>query len=263
MSAGVRVGGQLSRVLRRSVVAAGAAALTVTIGAPAGAQMPGMPEMKHMMSWENTLFVLFDQLEMAPGADGRPVSVGALAWYGGARRRVWVRAEGEQATTAGQGEGSVEVLYGKLVDPFWDAVVGLRADKAWGDEGPGRVLLGAGLIGLAPYRFEFEPTVFVSQRGELSARLEASYQVLITQRLVAEPEIELNAALQAAPRFGVGRGLNDYEMGLRVRYEFRREFAPYVGWSQSRRLGATADLAREGGEDVSENRFVAGFRIWR
>lgn len=263
MSAGVRGCVRVSRARRRGVVAAGAAALTVAIGAPAGAQMPGMPEMKHMMAWENTLFVLFDQLEMAPGAEGRPINVEALAWYGDADDRVWIRAQSEQATTTPLGEAEVQVLYGKLVDPFWDAVIGLRADKHWGDDDPGRVQLAVGFIGLAPYRFELEPTLFVSQRGQLSARLEASYQVLITQRLIAEPEFEINAALQRVPDFEVASGINDYEVGVRLRYEFHRQFAPYVGWSQSRRVGGSTDIAREHGDPVSESRFVAGFRIWR
>jgi copper resistance protein B len=97
----------------------------------------------------------------------------------------------------------------------------------------------------------------------VSARLEAAYQVLITQRLIAEPEVELNAALQNVPRFDVRAGLNDYELGVRVRYEFRREFGPYVGWSRSRRVGGAAVHAGVRDEPVGESRFVAGVRIWR
>lgn len=252
--------GGAGRAVRLVTLLASAVALTVR---GADAQMPGMPEMKEMMSWENTLFVLFDELEYAPGGEDPPVALEATSWYGGAFNRVWVRAEGEQATRGGLGGGEVELLYGRLVDPFWDAVVGLHAEGGWGEDAPGRVLLAAGFVGLVPYRFEFEPTLFVSQRGEISARLQTSYQVLITQRLVAEPEVELNMALQEVPRFGVGRGVNDYELGLRVRYEIRREFAPYVGWSRARRVGGSADLARARGESVGEDAFVVGLRLWR
>lgn len=112
-------------------------------------------------------------------------------------------------------------------------------------------------------RFELSPTLFLSQDGDLSARLEAEYQVLITQRLVASPEIELNAALQEVPEWGVARGLNDVELGLRLRYEIRREFAPYLGYSWTRRLGGSADLAGEAGEGISEGVFVVGLRVWR
>ena len=227
----------------------------------AGAQMtgmPGMPEMDpkaHGMSWGRAFFVLLDQLEYVPGREGSPIDLDAVGWYGGAYNRVWVRAQGEQSTRSRKGSGEVELLYGKLVDPFWDAVIGLRADRSWGPDvdAAQRVQLAVGFMGLAPYRFELEPTLFVSQRGDVSARLEAAFPVLITQRLVAEPEFEVNAALQSVPRYGVERGLNDYEMGVRVRYEFRRELAPYVGWSR----------AREGGSGGADDRLVFGFRLWR
>ena len=246
-------------------VATGCAIFTLigTNPGTARAQMPDMPEHAEMMSWGRTLFVLFDQLEYSPAGRGRPLNVEARAWYGGAYNRIWLRAQSEQATTSREGEAEVELLYGKLVDPFWDAVIGVRVDRHWGDEDPGRVLFGIGFLGLSPYRFELEPTLFVSPRGEISARLEAGYQVLITQRLVAEPEFEVNAAIQRVPRVGVARGINDFETGVRVRYEFRREFAPYVGWSMSRRVGGSTNIAREHGEPVAENRFVAGFRLWR
>lgn len=253
----------LGRCPRRLAMACVMLALAIASPGTARAQMPGMPEHMEMMSWGRTLFVLFDQLEYSPAGLGRPLNVEARAWYGGAYNRIWLRAQSEQATTSREGEAEVELLYGKLIDPFWDAVIGVRVDKHWGDEDPGRVLVGVGLLGLAPYRFELEPTLFVSARGEISARVEAAYQVLITQRLVAEPEFEVNAALQRVPRFGVARGINDFETGVRIRYEFRRELAPYVGWSMSRRVGGSTNIAREHGDPVAENRFVAGIRIWR
>ena len=251
------------RLCRTTRTWAALAALAVAVPGEARAQMPGMPEMKHMMRWENTLFVLFDQLEYSPAGEGRPANVEALAWYGGAYNRVWVRAQGEFATTERAGEAEAQVLFGRLVSPWWDAVAGLRVDKHWGDEDPERVQLAIGFIGLAPLRFELQPTLFVSHRGEISARLEAGYQFLLTQRLVAEPEVELNAALQASRRYDIARGLNDYEMGLRVRYEFRREIAPYVGVSRSRRIGGATNIAREHGEPIADNRFVVGVRLWR
>lgn len=224
--------------------------------------MPGMPEAKEMMRWGNTLFVLFDQLEYSPAAEARPVSVDALAWYGGAISRMWVRVQGEQATVRRDGEAEVQLQYGRLVSPFWDAVIGARVEQGWGEEDAGRVQLAVGLIGLAPYRFELEPTLFVSHRGEISARLEAAFPLLLTQRLIAEPEIELNAALQAVPRYQIERGLNDYELGLRFRYEFRREIAPYVGVERIRRSGS-GRRDSENGRAVAENRFVMGVRLWR
>ena len=241
-------------------------AMNLALAPSASAQMPGMPEdMGNMkdMRWGKALFVLLDELEYAPGNAQRPVNLDGRMWYGGAYKRLWVRAEGEQTTALGEnvGEGEAQVLYGRLIDPFWDAVIGVRVDRSWGHESDGRVHLAVGLMGLAPYRFELEPTIFVSSEGDVSARLEAEFPVLITQRLVAEPIFEVNAALQGVPRFGVRSGFNDYELGLRVRYEIIREIAPYVGWSRTRRFGDSGDA--EGGDPSSDNQLVVGIRLWR
>ena len=230
---------------------------------PAAAQGIGLEELKEMMSWGTGSLILFDKLEYAPQAAGRPVSLDAVGWYGGAYDRLWFRAEGEQLTTQSVGEAEAQLFYGRLITPYWDALAGVRVDQRWGGESGTRVHLAAGLTGLAPLRFEFSPTLFLSQDGDLSARLEAEYQVLITQRLVAAPEIELNAALQDVPGWGLGRGLNDVELGLRLRYEIVREVAPYVGVSWLRRVGGTADWARAEGEAASETLIVVGVRLWR
>lgn len=249
-----------STALRVAAVLAG---LCMSLARPADAQGIGLEQLKHMMAWGTGSLILFDQLEYAPGGDGRPLSLDATGWYGGAKNRIWIRAEGEHLTSEGTGEGEVQLSYGRLVTAYFDALAGVRVDQQWGDASPTRAHFAAGLQGLAPLRFEFSPTLFVSQDGDLSARLEAEYQLLITQRLVATPEIELNAALQEVPEWGVGSGLNDYELGLRLRYEIKREFAPYVGLSWTRRVGGSADFAREEGEGVSEGVLVAGIRVWR
>ena len=240
-------------------------AVSLALVPAAHAQMPGMPEdMGNMkeMRWGKALFVLLEELEYAPGNVQRPVNLDGRMWYGGAYQRLWVRAEGEQTTALGEnvGEGEAQVLYGRLIDPFWDAVIGVRVDRSWGHESDGRVHLAIGLLGLAPYRFELEPTIFVSTEGDVSARFEAEFPVLITQRLIAEPVFEVNAALQGVPRFGVRSGLNDYEFGLRVRYEIIREIAPYVGWSRTRRFG---DGGTVGEPASSDNQLVVGIRLWR
>ena len=237
-------------------------ALLVALPSPADAQGIGLQQLKETMAWGTGYLVLFDQLEYAHGGKGRPLSLDATAWYGGAKDRLWLRAEGEQLTGKGGGEGEAQLFYGRLITAYFDALAGVRVDQHWGEESATRAHLAVGLTGLAPLRFEFSPTLFLSQDGDLSARLEAEYQLLITQRLVASPEIALNAAVQSVPDWGVGSGLNDAELGLRLRYEIRREFAPYVGYAWTRRFGETADLGRLEGGAVSEGGFVAGLRMW-
>lgn len=209
------------------------------------------------------VFLLADLLEFAPSPSTNPIRLDAVGWIGGDYNRVWLRAEGQQATVGDGGEIQAEVLYGRIISPFWDAVAGLRVDGRWGGGGgASRVLLSVGVQGLAPYWFEVEPSLFVSQKGHVSARLTTSVDLFFTQRLIAAPRLELNAAVQKVPEFGVGSGLNDLDLGFRLRYEIRREFAPYVGVYWIRRIGGTATLARQAGQDVSEGGVTLGVRTW-
>lgn len=229
---------------------------------PVAAQGIGLKQLLEELDWGTGSLVLFDKVEFAPGAEGRPVAVDAIGWYGGDYDRLWFRAEGEQLTSAPAGEGEMHAYYGRLITPFWDALGGVRIDSRWGDGSGLRPHLALGLIGMAPLRFELSPAVFLSSGGALSARLEAEYQLLVTQRLYAEPELELNAALQEVPEWEVGSGLNDVELGLRLRYEIWREFSPYVGVTWIRRVGGTADLLSEAGEEASEVYASFGVRMW-
>jgi copper resistance protein B len=227
---------------------------TLALVAPAGAQV---------MDSELHGFALLDRLELAPGRDGTPVAVDATSWLGGDVNRLWVRIEGDQETESDAGEVEVEALYGRLVSPFWDALVGVRLDHRWGGDGATRAHLALGLEGLAPWWFELEPTLYVSHEGDVSAQLEAEYELLVTQRLVLQPRAELQVAVQDVPEFGVGAGFSVLELGARLRYEIRRELAPYLGVAWHRRLGDTADLARAAGEDASDVSLVVGLRVWR
>lgn len=208
-------------------------------------------------------FVLFDQLEYAPGPSEGPISLEATSWIGGDIDRLWLRAEGEQSTLEGEGEAELEALYGRLITPFFDAVAGARLDTRWGEDSATRGFLAVGLQGLAPYSFEVEPTLYVSQAGDVSARFEAAYSFFFTQRLILEPEVEVSAALQEVPEWGIGPGVNGLDLGLRLRYEVRRKFAPYLGYSWHWTFGETADFARAAGEDTSSGAFVFGVRLWR
>lgn len=208
-------------------------------------------------------YVALNELEYAPGSDERPVALDGELWVGGDYNRLWLKAEGEHSTVESEGEYEIQALYGRFVGSFWDAQVGLRLDAARaGGATDTRAHLVLGLQGLAPYWFELEPALFVSQDGDVSARLEASYALLFTQRLILEPELETNLAIQEVPEWDTGSGVNDVELSARLRYEVVRELAPYVGVSWHRRAGDTADLARGEGESVSQTSLVFGVRAW-
>lgn len=216
-----------------------------------------------VMDDEIYTYVSFDELEYLPGGAAEPIEYDAQMWIGGDYDRLWLKAQGEQSTLETEGHFEGQALFSRAVSTFWNAQAGLRIDHRYGP-GPNdtRGLMAVGMGGLAPYWFEVESFFFVSQDGDVSARLEASYDLFFKQRLALEPELELNAAVQDVPAFGVGSGLNDLELGARVRYEIIRELAPYVGISWTRRFGSTADMARLDGREVSDANFVAGLRWW-
>ncbi|MDX1492862.1 MAG: copper resistance protein B [Longimicrobiales bacterium] len=208
-------------------------------------------------------YVAFDELEWAPGASERPVEYDGEMWVGGDYDRLWLKADGEQSTLEAEGHFEFQALYSRATTPFWNVQAGLGVERRYGPVGSGtRGLVTMGIQGLAPYWFHSEAFVVVSHEGDVSARLEAAYDILFTQRLVLEPEIELSASVQDVPEWGIGSGLSDMELGARLRYEIVREFAPYVGISWTRRFGDTADLARAAGGSVSEANFVAGLKWW-
>ena len=256
-----------ARLARACSLGAALTALLLAPVRPVTAQTtreePGMSGM-HGMEWGRELFLLSEVLEFVPGGIDRPVRYDLVGWAGGASKRLWAKADGEHGTRAGGGETAVQLLYGRQLTAWWDGQLGVKLDAHYGEGSTStRTSLALGVQGLAPGWFEVEPTLFVSQDGDVSASLEASYDLLFTQRLVLQPSLETTVAAQAVPAFGVGSGVNDVELGLRLRYELRRELAPYVGFTWARRLGGTADLAHASGTPVREVSLVAGLRLWR
>ncbi len=242
--------------------AAGADAPTAPVtGQPPHLAQGWAPPVEDRMRFN---YVLIDRLEFTSGDAADALSVDAEGWYGGDRNKFWWKAEGTSRLSGrAEGEGEVQALYSRLVAPFWDFQTGLRYDRTWGQgSNRDRTFAVFGFEGLAPYWFELEPALYVSDHGDISARLAATYDVLFTQRLILQPRLDLNAALQDVPKFGVGSGLNNVELGLRLRYEIRREFAPYVGVTWIRQIGQTADLSRTAGDPVDDFRFVFGLRLW-
>ncbi len=215
-----------------------------------------------VMDRSRYLYLFGDHLEQAPGFAGRPVRLEGEGWYGRNYDRFWMKFDGDLATQGNEGELQVQALFSHLFSPYWDIQAGIRVDGVWGEAGRVRPHAVIGVQGLAPYWFEVESALFVSDAGDVSGRLQASYDLMFTQRLIFEPEVELNAALQEVPEWGVGSGLTSSELGLRLRYEIRREFAPYIGYLWQRSYAGTANLLHAGGEPPRRSSFVAGVTVW-
>lgn len=202
--------------------------------------------------------VAFDRFEAAHTDVGTALAWSARLAYGGDADRAWLRSEGERLHGRTE-HADVELLWGHAIASYWDTQLGVRRDFG---RGPGRSWAAFGVQGLAPYWFELSATAYVGEQGRIALRGEVEYDALLTQRLVLQPRVEVNAYGKDDRAAGIGAGLSDAAFGLRLRYEIRREFAPYVGIERRWRFGHTADAAREEGEAVAETQWVAGVRFW-
>jgi copper resistance protein B len=203
-------------------------------------------------------FVLIDRLEAFDANEGDGVEWDAQAWFGTDLNKLWLRSEGER-TGGGTEAADLEVLYGRAFARWWDVVAGVRHDFK---PGAPQDFAAIGVMGLAPYKFEVEATAYIGQSGQTAARFEAEYETLLTNRLILQPQVELNFYGRNDERRGIGSGLSTAEAGLRLRYEVTRQFAPYVGVVREWSFGRTADFRRDEGEDINDTRIVAGVRIW-
>ena len=217
---------------------------------------------------ENRLYALVDVLEYRPNSGGgqRPSDYrwDVEGWYGGDYNRVWFKSEG-QRNTAFKADYDVDfqLLYGRFIQKYYDFQIGPRVEtQTFRGRNVTRGLGVIGIEGLVPYNYEFESALFIDQNGAASARLSLTKDMLLTQRLIFQARFETNAAIQRVEEFTTGSGLNNLEFGARLRYEIRREFAPYVGVSLDRSFDETATLVRREGGDPSQVRFVAGVRAW-
>jgi len=202
-------------------------------------------------------FVLLDQLEWRGGEDGG-ANWDNRGWIGYDRDRFWFRTEGE--TAGGRLEDAeAHVLYGRAFARWWDVVAGVREDVR---PGPSRTWAAIGIQGLAPYWFELEATAYVGASGRTQVRIEGEYELLLTNRVILQPRVEMDLSGKADPERALGSGLNRIEVGLRLRYEIRRELAPYLGLIWTRTSGGTADFARAAGREVGETRLAGGLRFW-
>ncbi|MEZ5462311.1 MAG: copper resistance protein B [Dokdonella sp.] len=235
--------------------------------APPGARSPDysdgvgsgpMHGMHHMHGESVLTSVLIDHLEAFHGDEENGQAINARAWVGSDLNKLWFKLEGERSD--GQlGEARSELLWNHAISAYWGLQTGVRHD--FGD-GPDRNWAAFGFQGLAPYWFEIDATAYVGESGRTAFRLEAEYELLLTQRSILQPDLEMNFYGEDDPARGVGAGLSDLEFGLRLRYEFTRKFAPYLGVVWSRKFGKTADYAREDDEEAEDTGLVAGVRLW-
>lgn len=202
--------------------------------------------------------VLIDQLEAFHGRDANGQVWEAEGWYGNDTNKLWVRTEGERSRGK-LDDGDLEAFWNHAIATYWGTQLGVRQDFG---EGPKRTWAAFGVQGLAPYWFELEATGYVGANGRTAVRLRADYELLFTQWLILQPEAEVNLYGKNDPLRRIGSGISDVQFGLRLRYEFHRQFAPYIGVNWVRRLGTTADYARQDRLPVLDRQIVAGVRIW-
>jgi len=251
--------------MKKLTAALCAAAMLTGFASEARAQQPPTPDqpqphgMPHML--DNAVFahLLFDQLEGRFGFnEGNSFRWEAEGWVGTDVNRLWLLSEG----TLSSGElddGIQQLFYGRAITTYFDALVGTRWDL---DSLPTRGWGAIGLQGLAPQFFKVSAIGYVSGEGHLAARLEASYDLLITQRLILQPQVELNFYTKDDPARRVGAGLSELDAGLRLRYEITRQFAPYIGITYLGQYGATARYVSAAGESTQQVRFTVGLRTW-
>lgn len=241
--------------------------------------MPGgtrtLPNVSPQQDWpspvndeEPHVFTLVDVLEYRPQTGAQQSASDYRwdieGWYGGDYNRVWFKSEG-QRDTAFKPDYDIDfqLLYGRFIQKYYDVQIGPRVEtQTFRRQNVTRGLAVIGIQGLVPYNYEIETALFIDQNGAVSARLSLTKDLLLTQRLILQTRFETNAAIQRVERFTTGSGLNNLEFGMRLRYEIRREMAPYVGISLDRSFGETATLVRQDGGTPSQIRLVVGLRMW-
>ena len=202
--------------------------------------------------------VLLDRFEWQNAAGGDALDWNLETWIGRDLDKLWIRSEGERSSGNTE-RADLELLWGHGFTRWWELVAGARHDFAPGEE---QTWAAVGVHGMAPYRFDVEATAYVGSGASTALRIETTRDLLVTNRLILTPLLEVNWHGQTDAARGIGAGLSDAEVGLRLRYEIRREIAPYVGLVYERSFGRTAELVSSAGDDTSDTRLVAGLRVW-
>jgi copper resistance protein B len=215
-------------------------------------------QLRHEQGGQTYFWFQGDRVEYRAREGGDGYLWDVQGYYGGDIDKLWFKSEGEGSFDEEIEGAEVQALYSRAIAPFFDLQAGVRQDFAPRD----RTYAVIGIQGLAPYQFEIDAAAFLSSKGDLTARIEAELDQRITQRLILQPRAEVNLSAQDIPELGIGSGLDTAELGIRLRYEFAREFAPYIGVEQEWRVGQSADYARANGEDPSVTNYVIGLRFW-
>ena len=206
-----------------------------------------------------TTYIQAERFELQASDDEDVLLLDANAWIGGDINKLWLKTELEYLPDEGSfEEAEVQALWSRAVSPYFDLQAGVRHD--FEPDGLSHAVLG--IQGLAPYLFEVDAASFLSEDGDLTARVEAEYELLLTQRLILQPRAELSFSAQDIPDLETGTGLTSLNVGLRLRYEIKREFAPYIGVERQSRFGKTADFIEAAGGDAGETVFLFGIRAW-
>jgi copper resistance protein B len=208
--------------------------------------------------------LLIDQAEATFAEAGEGYAWDAQLWHGGDIDKLWLKSEGEGTFGKALEQGEVQALYSRAIDPWFDLQAGIRQDFGTGSD---RTHLVLGIQGLAPYWFEVEGAVFLSTEGELTARVEAEYDLRLTQELILQPKVEVDFSLQDVPELQLGSGLTSAELGARLRYEFFPRsgpavITPYVGILYERAFDATEDFRAAAGEETEGVKLLVGLRTW-
>jgi copper resistance protein B len=218
------------------------------------------PELTHHMQHakETHSMFLFNRLEAWDSGNLNGQRWDATVWMGGDTKRLWLRSDGERVE-GNFDAADLEILYGQSISPWWDLVAGLKQDFI---PNQSQTWAAFGIQGLSPYKFEIQATAYIGDSGRVAANIEAEYELLLTNHLILQPILELDFSGQNDASRNIGSGLSNAELGLRLRYEINRQFAPYIGIERYESFGKTAEFIRTSGDSVADTRWVVGLRIW-
>lgn len=222
---------------------------------------PGWPSPVDDTAWHSYLTAEIFEYRINESKDAR---WDVFGWYGGDYERVWFKSEGAASTESSAGRSDVQLLYGRLISRYFDLQMGLRNEQIWENNNAihSETSASIGVQGLAPYYFDIEPTLFVTETGAVLARFTGVYDFQLSQRLILQPRLEFSLSSESSETFQRGSGFTDSEVSIRLRYELHRKFAPYVGIAFEKSYGGTADFVRAEGDQLSEWMFVTGVRWW-